>query len=161
MCSGGQLQGMRPAMPRRNAHIIPYGCVGAGPEMRGGSGSFACLARNLSEDRFVSNLRITSWEETDRMLSGVMTDKLKLNNSRCGAGEEPRAFRFSGITRDSWIPCEQADESTACNCAATLLLFFLHRTLGVGENFVGHQLRNDVVVVHFHAVAALALGHGG
>jgi hypothetical protein len=32
---------------------------------------------------------------------------------------------------------------------------------GVGEDFFGDQLRDDVVVVDFHAVAAFALRHGG
>ena len=42
-----------------------------------------------------------------------------------------------------------------------LFFLFLHRPLGVGQDLVGYQLRDDVVVVHFHAVAAFALGHGG
>jgi len=42
-----------------------------------------------------------------------------------------------------------------------LLFFVFHRPLGVGQNLVGHQLRNDVVVVHLHPIAALALSHRG
>ena len=40
-----------------------------------------------------------------------------------------------------------------------LFLFLFHGPLGVGEDLVGDQLRNDVVVVHLHAVAAFALRH--
>ncbi len=40
-----------------------------------------------------------------------------------------------------------------------LLFFFFDGAFGVGQDFVGYQLRDDVVVVHFHAVGAFALGH--
>lgn len=40
-----------------------------------------------------------------------------------------------------------------------LLFLFLFRTLGVGKNLFRNQLRNDIVMIHFHSVAALALCH--
>jgi hypothetical protein len=42
-----------------------------------------------------------------------------------------------------------------------LLFLFLHGPFGVGQDFFGYDLRDYVVVVHLHAVAALALGHAG
>jgi len=41
-----------------------------------------------------------------------------------------------------------------------LFLFLLNRPLGVRQNLLRHQLRHDVVVIHFHAVTAFALSHG-
>ena len=41
-----------------------------------------------------------------------------------------------------------------------LIFFFLNGALGVGEDFFGDRLRNNIVVVHFHVVTRLALGHG-
>ena len=40
-----------------------------------------------------------------------------------------------------------------------LFFFFLHWALGVGQDLLCYQLRDNVVVVHLHPVAAFALRH--
>lgn len=75
------------------------------------------------------------------MYRGTQVD-LRTTACRVGAG---RAVSVRGIV----CPMEG------------LLLFFVDGALGVGKNLIGDKLRNDVVMVHLHAVTALALGHGG
>jgi hypothetical protein len=42
-----------------------------------------------------------------------------------------------------------------------LFFLFLYRPFGIRQDFFGYQLRDYVVVIHFHAVAAFALRHAG
>lgn len=71
---------------------------------------------------------------------------------------QPRA---TGVSQGpgSKNPCERI--ASGLPHRRWLFFFFLHRPLGVGQDLLRHRLGHDVVVVHFHAVAAFALGHAG
>ena len=45
-------------------------------------------------------------------------------------------------------------------CGGLLFLFFAGGLLRIGDDLVGNELRDDVVVVHLHVEAAAALGRG-